>query len=88
MSKRKTIRVLIEIPENWFDIDSPALYISRKIKDEARDLIKEAIVEQYLSKVEMPDIKVSEKELKLTILNRMADTVFKKKREDGGFDEF
>lgn len=88
MSKRKTIRVLLEVPEDWFDLDSPILYASRKIQEDARHAIKEAIIEQYVAKVEMPDIQISKEELKAVILERMADSVFKKKREEGGFDDF
>ena len=87
MSK-KTFKVLIEIPEDWFDIDSPILYASAKIRDEARQAVKDAIIEQYLSKIVLPDIQISRDELKEVLLNRMADSIFRKKREDGDFNDF
>jgi hypothetical protein len=60
----KTIKILIEVPENWIDVDSPTLWAGRAVYNMARDLVKDAIIEQYLNKITPPDFTFTDKELK------------------------
>ena len=67
------MKVLIEIPDNWFDFESPLGLASYTIKQRLDSLLLEALKEQYISKVKLPKIKISNKELKKAIIDKMAE---------------
>ena len=75
----KDIKVYLSVPSEWIDIGSPTLWVSRTIMETARQEIQNAIVAQYVSKIKLPKIKISNKELKKAILNKMAEKALEKR---------
>lgn len=74
--ENKKYKVLIEVPEGWFDIESPIGWGSVKIRDEVTRQIKEAVIEQFISKVKLPKIKpIDTKEIRDLIKERMVDKI-------------
>lgn len=73
MNEPKTIKVLIEVPENWIDIDSPTLWAGRTIYEMAKRKIEDAIIEQYMSKITLPEITWSKEEVKAKIIDKLAE---------------
>lgn len=73
MLKEKKIRVLIEIPEKWFDADSPLGFASYSMKQMVENQLKEALTEEYIKKVTLPKIKFSKEEIKDRILTLLAE---------------
>lgn len=74
----KTIKVYFEIPTKWVDIESPTFFTHDTLKKRLHDALLEALSEQYLSKVEMPKIEVTKKELKDAVIERMAQEIIDK----------
>ena len=73
MPKTKTMRVLIEMPSNWWDFDSPTGLASFHIKQIVERQLKHALVEQYLAKVELPAIRITAAEIKDRLLTLLAE---------------
>lgn len=67
------MKLYLEIPDNWIDVESPILYASSSIGRQALQSFKEAAVEQIISKQEMPTLVISPEELKAAVLDRMAE---------------
>lgn len=76
--KPKLVRVLIEIQENWVDFESPLGFASSLIKDEVERKIHTVLVEQYVKKIKLPDLKITKKELKKAVINKMAEEALRK----------
>ena len=73
----KKIKIYLEVPEKWFDLDSPIPLRLETIRDAVgRELIDKA-VEEILGKTELPIITISEAEIK----NRMLDILAKRALE-------
>lgn len=76
----KKIRVLIEIPERWYDLDeSPIGWLSTSLRDEVRSILKQAIVQEYLDNFELPDIDIDRKELRQAITAQLANRLIEDK---------
>ena len=73
----KKIRILFEIPEKWVDLESPLGLLSPILYRTVQQKLKEALVEEYVNKVEMPEIKIDPEELKKEVLSKMADKAIK-----------
>jgi hypothetical protein len=69
----KTIRVLIEIPEKWVDFESPLGFITGSIRQMVERQVKDAIVEQYIAQMEIPEITVTAEEVKDRMLTILAE---------------
>jgi hypothetical protein len=69
----KTIRVLIEIPEKWVDFESPLGFITGSIRQMVERQVKDAIIEQCLSQMEIPEITVTAAEVKDRMLTILAE---------------
>ena len=70
----KTIKVLIEIPEKWIDLDnSPLGWVSTTVRDMVKQQLKEQIIEYYISRMDTPEIKVSKEEVKMRIIDKLAE---------------
>lgn len=78
----KTFKVLLEVDEDWFDVDSPLLWKSIKVRDEARQELKEAMVEQIIKKMKVPKITIPQAELRKAVKERMVDKIM---NVDSGF---
>lgn len=76
--KNNKFKIYIEVPEGWFDTESPTGWASKTIRDEAVKAIKEAVIEQFISQVELPDIFIPPAELREAVKNRMADEIIEK----------
>lgn len=73
MKDEKKIRILIKVPENWIDIDSPTLFAGRSIYDMAVKEVKQAVVEQYLKEITLPKVRISAEELKDRMIQILAE---------------
>jgi hypothetical protein len=67
------MKIFIEVPDNWFDIDSPSLYASRDIANQVKEQVKEQVAEQYIKKIKLPRLNITNKELRKAVLNKMAE---------------
>jgi len=84
MPKTKTMRVLIEMPSNWWDFDSPTGLASFHIKQMVERQLKDALVEQYLAKVELPAIRITAAEIKDRMLTLLAERVLEERGDHVG----
>ena len=71
----KKIRILIEIPEKWVDYEDPVFGLGSFVSDRFEVLLKDAIVQQALKKIQLPTIKIASKEVKDKILTILAERV-------------
>lgn len=74
----KNIKVFLEIPEDYIDIESPILWVGRSVKDSVESKLKDAFVEQYLTKITLPEIKISPEEIKDRMLQILAERALEK----------
>lgn len=81
MAKKK-IRVMIELPANWYDADSPIGYSSQKIRDVVISQVRDGLVRQYLDKIKLPDIKFSKDELREAVKHAMVERLADKAMRD------
>lgn len=68
----KKYEILIRIPEDWIDVESPIMFASHSIYDMARREVHSAIVKQYLEKIKVPKLKISAKEIKQAVIEEIA----------------
>lgn len=66
------MKIYLEIPDKWIDIESPTLWALGMLKDQVPKYIKEELVSQYLSKQPEYEITITPKELKEAILKELA----------------
>lgn len=78
---KKTIKVLIEIPTNWFDYESPLGLASISIRDRLDRLLEEKVVEKAVKKMDISSIKVTKKEIKERILDILARRALETKED-------
>lgn len=71
-------KIYIEVPDNWFDIESPTGWGAMRTRDIVHEKIKEEVVKQFISKVELPEITIPQSELREAIKERMVDEIMKK----------
>lgn len=74
----ENIKVMIEIPSNWIDVESPILWVGRSVKDSVESKLKDAFVEQYLTNITLPEIKISPEEIKDRMLQILAERALEK----------
>lgn len=74
----KTFKVYLEIPENWIDVESPILWASRSIADTAKQMVLDALIDQYLTKVTLPEITWTRDEVKAKIIDKLAERALDK----------
>jgi len=73
--REKKIRIMVEIPEDWVDPESPSFYVSYAVREEVDRQITKLLEKEYISKVRIPTPKITEAEVKdrmLTILAKRA----------------
>ena len=78
MDKPKTIKVLLEVPEDFIDAESPTLWASMMIRDEFRRSILDKAVDEYISQAKIPKITITATDLKKAVLGRMSQKVIDK----------
>lgn len=66
------MKVLIELPDNWFDAESPLGLASYSIRQMAEKVLREAFEEHIIAHTKIPKIKISANELKQKVLEEMA----------------
>lgn len=76
------MKVYIEIPDGWIDADSPMLWVSRSVKEEARKVIREEMVKQYLDKIELPELNITTEEIKQRVLDKLAEKAIREINHD------
>lgn len=81
--KEGKIRVLFELDENWIDFESPMGIVGWTLREELHRTLKEALIEQLISKTELPAITISKEELKKAVIDRMADKLVQEKLRGG-----
>ena len=74
----KTIKVMLEVPEDFIDVESPTLWASLTIRDEFRRRILEKAVDEYLKSAVMPKITITEKDLRNAVIEKMAERAIEK----------
>jgi hypothetical protein len=84
MDKTKTYRIIIEVPENWIDADSPIIWASHSIYDEAKSQIKDAVVQQYLSKITLPEMVFTPEELREAVKAKIVSLLAERALEKQG----
>ena len=67
------MKVYLEVLDNWIDVESPTLWVSASIRDLATHAIKEAVVEQLISRTELPNITIPEEEIRAALKERVVD---------------
>ena len=72
------MKIYLEVPDNWIDADSPFIFASGTIRDMAMHAIKQAVIEQYVSKIELPEINIPESELREALKERMVDDLIRR----------
>jgi len=77
-NKSKVIRVMVEVPEDWIDPDSPTLLVSRMVLDEFKYRLMVKAVDEAVKQMKIPKIKYTEAELKKAVLDKMAQRVIDK----------
>jgi hypothetical protein len=74
----KNIKVFLEIPEDYIDAESPILFASIEIKRQVERQLKDALVEQYLPNIKLPEIKIDPAEVKDRMLQILAERALDK----------
>ncbi len=77
-TNENAIRIFIDIPEGYIDVESPALWVAQSVRQEVEQQLKAALIEQYVGKLEMPDITVTPEEVKDRILTILAEQAVEK----------
>jgi hypothetical protein len=67
------IKIQIEVPSKWFDIDHTDLIAYTDMRLQIKNILREAIAEQYIKEIELPEIKISKAELKKAIIDKKID---------------
>lgn len=74
----KTIRIFIDIPEGYIDVDSPTLWAAQSLRQDIHRSLRDALAEQYLGKIELPEITVTPEEVKDRVLTILAQQAVEK----------
>lgn len=70
----ETMKVYLEIPDGWIDAESPILWASITVKQQAERYIREEVIRQYVEKTPLPEIKpITEQEVRSEIIHQMAE---------------
>lgn len=69
---------MVEVPENWIDIESPTLWAGRSIYDMARATVEDILIKQYIEKVTLPEIEWNKEEVKAKIIDKLAEKALNK----------
>lgn len=73
----KKIKVLIEIPRNWLDADLTGNieWITRGIRGEIKNQVKNAVADKIMKEIKMPKIDKNKlkKQVEKEIISRLAD---------------
>lgn len=69
----KELKVYISIPEDWIDSESPTMWAATTIRDMAKEEIKKAVIEQYITKITLPKIEIKAEEVKDRMLTLLAE---------------
>lgn len=72
-SDQTCVRVLIEVPLEWIDFDSPLGFLSSTIRQMAERQIRDAVVEQITSKIDPKTFKVDKKKVEKMIVQLLAE---------------
>lgn len=67
------MKVYFEIEDGWLDEESPILWASGTIREQAQRALVEAFTKQLLKKTKVPTIKITAKELKNRMLTILAE---------------
>lgn len=69
------MKVIIEIPEGWLEEEklNNIGFITRTCKEEVQNMLIKMTTESVLAHMKPPKIKISQKELKKAILERMVE---------------
>lgn len=69
------MKILIEIPDNWLNANvlDDLGFITRTCKQEVQKRLMDIAVDKILKTMKVPKIKISEKELKARLLDRLTD---------------
>lgn len=71
MSKKK-VRILIEMPEKWVDLESPWGIVSNSVRQMVERNVIDVLVTEYVARQKLPKIKITVKEIKEKMLELMA----------------
>jgi hypothetical protein len=80
--KAKTIRVLIEMPSNWWDFEHPMGLATWTVRQMVEQKIEDALVEQYLSQVKLPKLDISKEEIRSRMIDKLAEKALDKGGEN------
>lgn len=81
LTKNENIKVLFEFPKKWVDFDSPMGMLGDVFRNKLDDLLRDAVVEKVLKKMEIPKIKVTKEEIKDRMLSILAKRALDKDDE-------
>lgn len=71
----KKIKVLIEIPSKWVDLESNEVGLLMNLHPKIESMVRDAVVEKVLQQMEVPKIEISKEELKEILLDKLAERV-------------
>lgn len=77
MKKNKEqITIRVRLPMTWADLDDAATQfglLDTTLTREIRRCLKEVLVNEYIKKIEFPEITIDKEELKKEIISKMAE---------------
>lgn len=66
------MKIMIEMPDNWIDFDSPVGFTHQAFKQLIPRYLKDVLVEQYLSKQPEYKLEITEQEVKNAVIAEIA----------------
>lgn len=75
----KKIKVMMEIPENWVDVDDPLFGMASMLGDRFEKRLLDRAVEEAVKKLTLPVIEINPEEIKDRMLTIMAERALEDK---------
>ena len=75
-------KVLVKMPSKWIDFDSPFGGIGFAVRDRLDKLLRDKVISEVVNKIKLPEIKISQAEVKDRMLDILAKKALHKEDEE------